>query len=479
MIKQIMTAQRIPVDRVFRQKVKAEWKRDAYREVNTKFLQLRNYVFDLRLQSSFSTRKTESSDPTRVSATATGRAVDGTYDIEVTQLATSAELVSNAEDGASEVLSRIFSESELEEFSLAFKGLDGSAEVLRITKSDTMETIAAKISSNKNLGITAFWDSFNDQIVLTTKATGESAAIEVSSSTDELGREFLSTLFGETLAFSPEEEFVAIGESGTNAKFTINGLTTERESNTFEINGINITLHRTTGDGESVRITVQRDVDAVVEKIKGFVDLYNETIAELNLKLREPVNRSYEPLTDAEREELSEKEIERWEEAAKSGLLRSDPIISGILSNLRMAISEANLSRIGIKTGSWQEYGRLHLDETKLREALLENPDDVMGMFTYVDESGENIGLAGKLTRILDEGMERIVSTAGKASMPFDTSYLGEQIRQYESRLEAMEERLARVENRYWNQFTAMERALSELYAQSDWLYQQLLALQG
>ena len=46
MIKQIMTAQRIPVDRVFRQKVKAEWKRDAYREVNTKFLQLRNYVFD-------------------------------------------------------------------------------------------------------------------------------------------------------------------------------------------------------------------------------------------------------------------------------------------------------------------------------------------------------------------------------------------------------------------------------------------------
>src|SRR5690606_969973 len=82
--------ERIPVDRVYRQKVQAEWKRDAYREVNTKLLQLRTKIFDLRLQSSFSTRKVTSTNPALVTATAAGSAVDGTYEIRVQQLAESA-----------------------------------------------------------------------------------------------------------------------------------------------------------------------------------------------------------------------------------------------------------------------------------------------------------------------------------------------------------------------------------------------------
>src|SRR5690554_578459 len=95
LIKDLMNAERIPMDRVFRQKVKAEWKRDAYRDINTKLLQLRNKVWDLRLQGSFSTRTVTSSNSALVSATATGAAIDGTYDITVKSLATSGSLVSN------------------------------------------------------------------------------------------------------------------------------------------------------------------------------------------------------------------------------------------------------------------------------------------------------------------------------------------------------------------------------------------------
>ncbi len=53
LIKDIMTAQRIPVDRVFQQKVKAEWKRDAYRDVNTKLYRFDSFVFDMTLQGTF------------------------------------------------------------------------------------------------------------------------------------------------------------------------------------------------------------------------------------------------------------------------------------------------------------------------------------------------------------------------------------------------------------------------------------------
>jgi len=484
LIKDLMNAERIPMDRVFRQKVKAEWKRDAYRDINTKLLQLRNKVWDLRLQGSFSTRTVTSSNSALVSATATGAAIDGTYDITVKSLATSGSLVSN--EGISSKLEAFFAADDApEEVEVVFKGANGT-ETLTFSKTDTMDDIVKKINDNKNLGLNAFYDSKTDALVITTKATGENAAVWIEKvdsedSTDPTGLDFMRNLFepSEEEVAEGETTYVRFGDTGQNARLTINGLDTERESNTFDVNGVSITLHEgSEANPKTVRISVQRDVDAVYERIKGFVDLYNEIISELNLKLREPINRSYEPLTDAEREAMDDKDIERWEEAAKSGLLRSDSLISGILSDMRMAIAEAGLDTIGIKSGTWQEYGRLNIDEAKLKEAIKEDPDNVMLKFTsQVD--GKNTGLAAKLSGLLDDGMDRIASTAGKASIPYDQSYLGEQIRRYESRLESMEERLARVENRYWNQFIAMERALSDLYAQSDWLYQQLTALQG
>jgi len=480
MVQDIMKAERIPVDRVYRQKVKAEWKRDAYREVNTKLLQLRTKAFDLRLQASFSTRKVTTSDAAVVSATATGQAVDGTYTIKVERLAEAAHWeIGNVEGAIKSIWGSDSEQAPEGPAEIVFRGADGSLVTLTINEDDTGASIVEKINSNRALGLTAIYDPEGDRMMISTRATGKSAQIAVHSSTNEAGRQLLAEWFPDIAedAFDTEG-FVDVGKSGQDAKLEINGLVIERESNTFTINGLNITLHGVTQGESSVRLTVERDVDAIYERIKGFVDLYNEIVTELNLKLREPVNRSYEPLTEEERKEMDEKDIELWEKAAKSGLLRSDPIISRILSDMRVAISSSQLDRIGIKTGSWQEYGILHIDETALKQAIAEDPDRVMELFTRQEE-GENVGLAGKLTKILDDGMDRIVSTAGKASIPYDTSYLGEQIRRYESRLEAMQERLDQVENRYWNQFIAMERALSELYAQSDWLYQQLAALQG
>ena len=75
--------------------------------------------------------------------------------------------------------------------------------------------------------------------------------------------------------------------------------------------------------------------------------------------------------------------------------------------------------------------------------------------------------------------MNRLSETAGKTTSLYDTSTLSEKIRRYEDQMAAMEERLIRIENRYWAQFTAMERALSEMYAQSDWLYQQMMMMGG
>ena len=137
-----------------------------------------------------------------------------------------------------------------------------------------------------------------------------------------------------------------------------------------------------------------------------------------------------------------------------------------------------SLRDIGITTGSWYEYGKLYLNEDKLRAAISEDPDRVRDHSPPMATDKEK-GIARKLTSVLDRQMERITDTAGKASIPYDQSFLGNRIREYESRLADMEERLIRYEEQQWRKFSAMETALGKLYAQSDWLYQQLMAMQG
>src|SRR5690606_31289056 len=133
-----------------------------------------------------------------------------------------------------------------------------------------------------------------------------------------------------------------------------------RSSNTFEMSGVTFTLKQTfdsTAGGQPISIAVGNDSNQVLENIKAFVTQYNELIADINGKLNENRYRSYKPLTDDEKEELSEKQQEKWEEMARSGLLKGDPILSSVLSTMRLDMSsviETNglfkqLASIGIK----------------------------------------------------------------------------------------------------------------------------------
>lgn len=459
MIKDLMTAQRIPVDRVFQKKVQAEWKRDAYRDVNTKLYRFDSFVFDMTLQGTFQRTAATSSRTDILSVNATGTAEPGMYDMEVIQLATAArhtaENITLAEGGGS----------------FKMRGLDGEWEQIEYAAGASLESIASTINSNKNLGINAF--AHGNSISFTTQATGADAKIAVDD-------QFVA-IFGGT------RDADSVIETGQNAKVKINGIATEHSSNTFTVNGVNVNLLEAS-EGTTVQVAVRRDVDAVVDKVKEFVNLYNELVDELNLTTREELYRDFPPLTDAQRAELSDKDIELWEEKAKSGLLRSDATLSSILSEMRLALggsvkdadgNSITLAQMGITTGSWYEYGRLNINEEKLRAAVEERPEAVQQLFTKNSETATETGIARRLASALDRGMDRLTQTAGKASISHDQSFLGTQIRDYESRLSAMEERLLRYEESQWRKFTAMERVLGQLYSQGDWLTQQLTSMQG
>ncbi len=480
-VKDLMRAERMPLDRLFQSKARAELQRDAYRDVNNMLRRLQEKSFDMRLQGSYSAWQATSSHENIATVTTTGRSQEGSFDLNVKQLAASASWTSTVDTTTFETMRP--AEGETKTLRLRSE-LDGDFVEITINAEDSLKDVFAKMNRSGDLGMQVFYDE-GGGVSFRSRATGEQSVIEFDH-TDVTSHDFFNSVLS---AGAPADGHLAVG---SNAELTVNGLDITRSGNTFEIDGTSLTLHAVSADAAAVTtVQVQADVDAVYDRISEFVDLYNEVVLNIHERLNEPVHRDFPPLTDEQREAMSDREVELWEEKAHSGMLRNDRMLSSVLTNLRMAWSSpvegmegdvTMFSQIGISTGSWFERGVLHIDEGQLKGAIRDNADAVMQLFTKsATEEGSNsqMGIARRLDTSLRAGMDRVTRTAGRESSRYDQSFLGNQIRRYEERLDAMEERMLRVEARYWSQFTNMERMLSDMYAQSDWLGQQLMGMMG
>ena len=186
-------------------------------------------------------------------------------------------------------------------------------------------------------------------------------------------------------------------------------LKTHRTSNTFDINGVTFTLKKTFNEREitneitgvyknserdpNVTLAINNDSTAVYENIKKFIDSYNELISKIQGEVQEERFRGYAPLSDEQRESLSDKQQEQWEEKAKSGLLRGDSTLSSLLSSMRMDFygtvesDDINpiynqLAKIGIKTtANYLEGGKLEINEAQLKKAIEADPESVERLF--------------------------------------------------------------------------------------------------
>lgn len=277
-----------------------------------------------------------------------------------------------------------------------------------------------------------------------------------------------------------------ISQKGQDAEVTLDGASFTQSSNVFTVSGVTYTLNNTTEAGKSASIVVTPDNDKTVEAVKKIVDEYNKVLELLNSEVNEAKYRDYLPLTDEEKGALTDDQIKAWEEKAKSGLLRRDPILTDLIYKMRNSFTDnisgmtgeyRNASSIGISTylGDVSEGGKLYLDEEELRKALSADSDIVYKLFSV---DGDSSAQDGVLTRIYDQlksATDKLVDKAGTtASALYDTkSYLGKQLDDMEDRMEAMSKRLSAMETRYYKQFDAMEVALNQLSQQSSWLLQQ------
>ena len=263
---------------------------------------------------------------------------------------------------------------------------------------DTLDDMINEINDS-DAGATMEYDELSGKLVLTADDTGAGNTLTVTESGTS---NFLASV-------------LSIAAEGEDAKVTVDGTDMTRSSNTMTLDGVKYTFNQTTSSAAAVSLT--QDTDAIYDLISNFVDDYNTLISTINTELSETYDSDYPPLTDDQKEEMSDDEITKWEEKAKTGILASDSLLTSFVSGLRTSLIDStagqttSLFGIGITTGSYDEKGKLHIDEDTLKAAIESDPEGVMNLFTqksasYSSNSSVRSLTASQLsTRYKEEGI--------------------------------------------------------------------------
>lgn len=273
----------------------------------------------------------------------------------------------------------------------------------------------------------------------------------------------------------------AVRIAGKNAQIELNGAVFENTSNNFSINGLTIQATALTGN-EAVTITTDTDVDGIYDTIKDMLSEYNELIKTLDTAFNAESSKGYEPLTDDEKESMSDDEIEKWETKIKDSLLRRDGTLDSIISSMKNAMLAGitidektyNLSDFGISTGSYfststNEKGVYHIDgdeddsttkgnTDKLRAAIANDSDTVIKYFSQ---------LANNLYSALNKKLGTSNSMSSYMSV-YNDKEMATQYSEYKTKISDQETKISTWEDYYYKKFSRMESALASLNSQAS-----------
>lgn len=366
---------------------------------------------------------------------------------------------------------------------------------INITADTTINGLIDKINSNKDVGVKASYISSTNQFVLVADETGARGEIDLGIS--GLGE----ALFGMTASGG------GTSQDGKNAEILVsygNGINTmiESQSNTFNLEGLKVTVTEKFGNvggtegnwtsdrSQAVTFSASADVDGVTEKVKKFIEAYNEMVKEINTQVTTKPDKSYGPLTDEQKDEMSETSIENWEKKAKQGLLFNDATmrelsisIQGVLTNLMAdGVSYEDLEEMGISiSDDYTSGGVITFDESKFRDAMTNDPEKVSDIFT-----GAGNGTKG-LANIVEDTLTpyanrfptkyggtygRLIEEAGSEKLPLSISdnQIYKQLKDMEETIEKLKSQLKTEQDRYIKQFTTMETMINQMNSQANYL---------
>lgn len=383
---------------------------------------------------------------------------------------------------------------------------------IEISENDTVQDVMDKINKS-DAGVKMEYLSNLDKFVITSTEEGASGEIKFDSSTnsvrflkdlgitkDEKGTDIATQGAKDITLSTGKDAIISIKYKDSNETIEIS-----RGSNSFKLDKLTISVTGTFGeygeDGklvegstEAVTFDAKANTDKVTTAVKEMIEGFNSIIEMVNKQVstKQSATEKYEPLTDQQREEMTEDQIKQWEEKAKVGILYNDSDLRSLMNSLRFILptgtDRQELSDIGITvSSSYSDNGKLTFDEEKFKAAMASDPSKVEKLFTQTQVTDENgtvttqNGVMTNMKRVMDKYASMTGSTKGilveragstKAPTTILKNGLQTQLDQIASIIEKLQTTLTNEQNRYINQFTQLETAISKMNAQSSWLSQ-------
>lgn len=485
LIKEMMKAQRLKSTKIENKITKLEWKQEKWKDLNAKIYALyTDSLAKVRLQGNYNAKKAASSNPDKLEVSAANSVPEGQHTIEVKSVAsaqfiTGSKLNSGTKASYSTKLTALGMEDSI---GSSIKISTGGKDTLLEITSDT--TVGDVVSKLQEAGLNASFDVNQQRFFISSKKTGVDNAFEITSADSDKQVQFDKLGLSEITKTVDEDNGTVSLSVGANvskidpsdAVIIYNNAEIRSDSNVITVNGLTITAKNVTAPGEKINISITKDAQAVYDMVKGFIKSYNEVLKALNEAYDGELAKGYEPLTDEQREAMTDEQIEKWEKKIKDSLLRRDGTVGSLINTMRSKLSGSiehngksySLASLGITTVKYTEKGLLHIygdkddeltasEEDKLMKTLAEDPDAVMKLMTT---------LTGDLYKAMQEDLK---STSISSAMSFyNDKELKNTLDTYKQDLSDMEKRLLTIEDRYYKQFSTMESMLSKMNSQSS-----------
>lgn len=402
---------------------------------------------------------------------------------------------------------------------------DGNAvtKTVSLTKDSTIQDVVNALKDN---GLNASFDANNGRIFVSSKNTGKAADFSLSSATTKLVEKkdadgnVIKDSNGkpemESVTLSGEEQVAskkligllgldtdssntygnkAAKIDGRDAVIALNGVKYTNTTNDFAINGLNISVNGVTddvadpdstdlsslNDSTAISINTTTDSQGIYDTVKDFLTEYNNIINEITKLYNADSAGSYEPLTDDEKDKMSDTEIEKWETKIKDSLLRRDSSLSSVMNTMMTSMSQPieingksySLSSFGIQTLGYlneaeNEQNAYHIDgdeddentsgnQDKLMAAITSDPDTVIefmkqlstNLYKSIDDQMQSNDLRSRYKIYNDKEMDKQYTNLTKT------------IKEWESKV-------SDKEDYYYKQFSNMETALAKLQSQTS-----------
>jgi flagellar hook-associated protein 2 len=421
-ISQLMAVERTPRSKITLDQSATTKRQSLLQDINTKLNALKSANDDLKSIGTWvDTQSVESGDSTKLTATRTGGAPPGGYDVSISQLATAERRTYDWADLTADGPLQILNSDGTQRASIDLKA------------GATVADAVAAINSSTDANIYAV--NVNGDLVLAAKSTGDSSGFSA-------------------VGAGTQTERVA----GLNAKLTVNGADVERQTNviTDALPGVTLSLKAKTSGTSTVGLTVGSpgpDKDAITRKVQSFITAYNA-------------------LVTAARADLDDKRVPGATTTAdvQKGTLFGDSGLSSMLTSFRATISApvagltglTSLADLGITTGAASSgpavnadavAGKLTLDAAKLTAALDSNPLGVRKLLG---------GLSGTdgFSQALSTVMAPLQGVGGILDLRINAAT--KDLSTIRSKLDTFDARMDAKESAYQKRFTALEAALQK-----------------